>query len=118
MPRQQSARFAQALQRILSRQDLDDGGANSYVVCLFVSRGSPNDAHAHAAVYSPHKRVQQKARESHARNQFALYVLQLLMYYNFCKIHKTLRVTPAMEAKVDDHVWTMEEVVMMTDTNN
>ena len=40
------------------------------------------------------------------------------MYYNFCKIHKTLRVTPAMEAKVDDHVWTMEEVVMMTDTNN
>jgi hypothetical protein len=40
------------------------------------------------------------------------------MYCNFCKIHKTLRVTPAMEAKVHDHVWTMEEVVMMTDTNN
>ena len=40
------------------------------------------------------------------------------MYYDFCKIHKTLRVTPAMEAKVYDHVWTMEEVVMMTDTNN
>jgi IS1 family transposase len=40
------------------------------------------------------------------------------MFYNFCKIHKTLRVTPAMEAKIDDHVWTMEEVVMMADTNN
>jgi IS1 family transposase len=39
------------------------------------------------------------------------------MFYNFCKIHKTLRVTPAMEAKLDDHVWTMEEVVMMADTN-
>jgi IS1 family transposase len=39
------------------------------------------------------------------------------MFYNFCKIHKTLRVTPAMEAKIDDHVWTMEEVVMMADTN-
>jgi hypothetical protein len=38
------------------------------------------------------------------------------MFYNFCKIHKTLRVTPAMEAKIDDHVWTMEEVVMMADT--
>ena len=38
------------------------------------------------------------------------------MFYNFCKIHKTLRVTPAMEAKLDDHVWTMEEVVMMADT--
>ena len=40
------------------------------------------------------------------------------MYYNFCKIHKTLRVTPAMEAKIDDHVWSMEEVVMMADTNS
>jgi hypothetical protein len=38
------------------------------------------------------------------------------MFYNFCKIHKTLRVTHAMEAKIDDHVWTMEEVVMMADT--
>ena len=39
------------------------------------------------------------------------------MFYNFCKIHSTLRVTPAMEAKIDDHVWTMEEVVMVADTN-
>ncbi len=38
------------------------------------------------------------------------------MAYNFCKIHGTLRVTPAMEAKVDDHIWTMDEVVMMADT--
>jgi len=40
------------------------------------------------------------------------------MYYNFCKIHKTLRVTPAMEAKIDDHVWSLDEVVMMADTNS
>jgi IS1 family transposase len=39
------------------------------------------------------------------------------MYYNFCKIHKTLRVTPAMEAGIADHVWNLEEVVMMSDTN-
>jgi IS1 family transposase len=38
------------------------------------------------------------------------------MFYNFCKIHSTLRVTPAMEANIDDHVWSMEEVVMMADT--
>jgi hypothetical protein len=25
-------------------------------------------------------------------------------YYNFCRVHKTLRVTPCMEAKVTDHV--------------
>jgi IS1 family transposase len=40
------------------------------------------------------------------------------MFYNFCRVHKSLRVTPAMEAKIDDHVWTMEEVVMMADTNS
>jgi hypothetical protein len=33
------------------------------------------------------------------------------MYYNFCRIHQSLRITPAMEAGISDHVWTLEEVV-------
>jgi hypothetical protein len=33
------------------------------------------------------------------------------MHYDFCRIHTTLRVTPAMEAGIADHVWTLEEVV-------
>ena len=33
------------------------------------------------------------------------------MYYNFCRIHQTLRVTPAIEAKVTDHVWEIEEML-------
>tara|TARA_R110000868_G_scaffold223900_4_gene475772 strand:+ start:1300 stop:1752 length:453 start_codon:yes stop_codon:yes gene_type:complete len=33
------------------------------------------------------------------------------MWYNFGRIHKSLRVTPAMEAGVSEHVWTLEEVV-------
>jgi hypothetical protein len=33
------------------------------------------------------------------------------MYYNFCRIHQTLRVTPAMEAKVADHVWEIDEII-------
>jgi hypothetical protein len=32
------------------------------------------------------------------------------MYYNFCRIHQTLRVTPAMEAGISDHVWSVEEL--------
>ena len=32
------------------------------------------------------------------------------MYYNFCKIHQTLRVTPAMEAGLSDHAWAIEEL--------
>jgi hypothetical protein len=33
------------------------------------------------------------------------------MYYNFCRIHQTLRVTPAMEARITDHVWEVREIV-------
>jgi len=33
------------------------------------------------------------------------------MHYNFCRIHKTLRVTPAMEAGITDHVWSFEELI-------
>lgn len=32
------------------------------------------------------------------------------MHYNFARVHQTLRVTPAMEAGVSDHVWTLEEI--------
>ncbi len=32
------------------------------------------------------------------------------MYYNFCRVHSTLRVTPAMEAGISDHVWSIEEL--------
>jgi len=32
------------------------------------------------------------------------------MHYNFARIHKTLRVTPAMEAGCSDHVWSLEEI--------
>ena len=35
------------------------------------------------------------------------------MHYNFCRIHKSLRVTPAMEAGIADHVWGLEEVVAL-----
>ena len=35
------------------------------------------------------------------------------MHYNFCRIHKTLRVTPAMEAGLTDHVWTLEELIAL-----
>ncbi len=33
------------------------------------------------------------------------------MHYNFCRIHKSLRVTAAMEAGITDHVWDISEIV-------
>ncbi|MBI3824596.1 MAG: DDE-type integrase/transposase/recombinase [Candidatus Rokubacteria bacterium] len=36
------------------------------------------------------------------------------MWYNFARIHQTLRVTPAMEAGISDHVWSAEEIARLT----
>ena len=47
-----------------------------------------------------------KKVENHAA-AVALY----FMYYNFGRVHQTLRVTPAMEAGIADHVWSVEEIV-------
>ena len=33
------------------------------------------------------------------------------IHYNFARIHKTLRITPAMAAGLSDHVWSYEEIV-------
>jgi len=33
------------------------------------------------------------------------------MHYNFCRVHKSLRVTPAMAAGISDHVWTIGEML-------
>jgi IS1 family transposase len=35
------------------------------------------------------------------------------MYYNFARIHQTLRVTPAMDANISDHVWSLEEIIAL-----
>jgi IS1 family transposase len=35
------------------------------------------------------------------------------MHYNFARVHKTLRVTPTMEAGVSDHVWSLDEIARL-----
>jgi IS1 family transposase len=47
-----------------------------------------------------------KKLENHAA-MVSLY----FMFYNFGRVHQTLRVTPAMEASIADHVWSIEEIV-------
>jgi len=52
-----------------------------------------------------------KKVQNHAA-MVALYAV----HYNFARVHKTLRVTPAMEAGLSDHVWSLEEIVTMADS--
>jgi hypothetical protein len=43
-------------------------------------------------------------------NLWATYFIHLA-YYNFCRIHKALRVTPAMEAGITTRVWELAELI-------
>jgi IS1 family transposase len=54
-----------------------------------------------------------KKAENHA-HAIALY----FMHYNFCRVHGTLKITPAMAAGVADHVWNLEEVIALLDTSS
>ena len=47
-----------------------------------------------------------KKIENHVAN-IALHI----MHYNFCRIHQTLRVTPAMEAGIANRLWSIEDVI-------
>lgn len=51
-----------------------------------------------------------KKFENHC-HALALY----FMFYNFCLIHKTLRVSPAMAAGVTDRLWSLEDIVSEMD---
>jgi hypothetical protein len=40
------------------------------------------------------------------------------MHYNFCRLHQTLRVTPAMEAGISSHVWSIAKIVGLLDATD
>jgi hypothetical protein len=54
-----------------------------------------------------------KKQENHA-HAVAIHFL----HYNFCRIHRTLRVTPAMAAGLSDHVWSIEEMIGLLDAGD
>ena len=72
-----------------------------------VVRGAPepDDTDADASFYAPDEWLSKKLANHEAA--IALHY----MHYNFARVHQTLRVTPAMEAGVADHVWTIEEII-------
>ncbi len=37
-------------------------------------------------------------------------------WYNFCRVHQTLRVTPAMDARLTDHIWSLSELLGQAET--
>jgi IS1 family transposase len=85
--------------------------------------GSPEAKHISTSYVERHNltiRMQMRrftrltnAHSKKIENQVHAFALHSV-YYNFARIHQTLRVTPAMEAGVSDHVWSIEEIVRLS----
>jgi len=89
-------------------------GCRTAVIC-----GSPNPRHVSTSYVERQNLTMrmQMRRFTRLTNAFSKKVANHeaaialhYMHYNFWRIHQTLRVTPAMEAGVTDHVWSLEEV--------
>ncbi len=92
-------------------------------VCI---TGTPDPAHISTSFAERHNLTMRMSMRRFTRltNAFSKKVDNLkaavalhVMHYNFARIHQTLRVTPAMEARVSDHVWSIEEIVRLLDSN-
>jgi IS1 family transposase len=110
----------------LQKHYADTGGAGRYSPARFISstkeviRGNPDPGHictSHVERQNLTMRMSMR-RFTRLTNGFskkaamhAHAVALHFAYYNFCKVHQTLRVTPAMEAGLSDHVWSVEELV-------
>jgi IS1 family transposase len=84
--------------------------------------GEPDPAHISTSYVERHNLTMRMSmrRFSRLTNAFSkkienhIAALSLyFMYYNFCRVHQTLRVTPAMEAGLSDHVWEVKEIVAL-----
>ena len=51
-----------------------------------------------------------KKVENHAHS-----VAMYTFFYNYCRVHQTLRVTPAMAAGITDHLWEVSDMVALLD---
>jgi len=86
--------------------------------------GSPEPKHVSTSYVERHNLTMRMSMRRFTRltNGFSkkmdnhFFALALYFFhYNFCRIHKTLRVTPAMQAGITDRLWTMEELVEKMD---
>jgi IS1 family transposase len=85
-----------------------------------VIRGTPDEKHVSTSYVERQNLTMRMSirRFTRLTNAFSKKVENLeaavalhFMHYNFCRIHQTLRVTPAMKAGLTDHVWELGELI-------
>jgi len=69
------------------------------------AEAATHDSDADAPHYAADERLQHEVGEPMGR------ILLSFAFYSFCRIHQTLRVTPAMEAGITNRVWNLGELL-------
>jgi IS1 family transposase len=92
----------------------------TYIDCdMKTVSGVPDPAYVNASFVEPKNLTMKMSMRRFTRltsgfskkiGNHSLAVALYFAYYNFCRVHQTLRVTPAMEAGLTDHVWSIEEL--------
>lgn len=106
------------------------GNANRSSFCIGAKKkdvtGNPDEKHISTSFVERQNLTMRMGmrRFTRSTNGFSkkienhIYAIALhFMFYNYGRVHKTLRVTPAMEARISDHVWTLEEIASLADSN-
>jgi IS1 family transposase len=117
------------LQKIYGAPSQDEARRYSPARCigcdLKVVSGDPDPKHVSTSYVERHNLSMRMGMRRFTRltNAFskkiqnhAAMVAIYAVHYNFARIHKTLRITPSMAAGLSDHVWSLEEIVMMADS--
>jgi IS1 family transposase len=114
--------FAQ-LQKIYGRSEAGPewyGGGTVIAAVPKVKTGNPDwsrisTSHIERANLSVRMHIRRFARKTNAiskkRAMLKAAVTLFVVWYDFCRVHQTLRVTPAMEAGITDHVWSLAELL-------
>ena len=123
--------FAQVIKEYGKLPSVDDETRYSPAVCTNVEKrrveGNPDMGKANTSYVERHNLTMRMGMRRFTRltNGFSKkvekHVAMLGLYfvhYNFCRIHKTLRVSPAMEAGITDMLFDMEWVVGLIDARS
>src|SRR3990170_4178670 len=117
------------LQKLYGKNPKEDETRYSPAVCTGIKvekvQGNPDPKHISTSYVERQNLTMRMSMRRFTRltNAFSKKVENLghavslhSMYYNFARIHQTLRVTPAMEAGLTDHVWSLEEIAALADS--
>ncbi|MDO8614671.1 MAG: IS1 family transposase [Dehalococcoidia bacterium] len=118
------------LVKLYGRNPKEDEARYSPAVCTGIKiekvAGDPDPAHISTSYVERQNLTMRMSMRRFTRltNAFSKKVENLaaavalhFMHYNFCRVHQTLKTTPAVASGLADHAWTIDEIVALLDSN-